>query len=96
MNKTRKIKIYYFILIGIIGFKVITTIFQVGLSAHHGSKIAQLKLQQNNIAQEKLRLTTQLAEKSSISQIVSDQDLTQYQSISDTIVITVNNEVASR
>jgi len=93
MNKT---KLYYITLISILGVKIIMTIFQVGLSVNHGVKIAQLKLQKNNLMQEQLRLTTQLSQKSSLTKIIDDQDLTQYHGIGDTIVVTVNNEVALR
>ncbi|NCQ65472.1 MAG: hypothetical protein COZ34_01760 [Candidatus Pacebacteria bacterium CG_4_10_14_3_um_filter_34_15] len=95
--KLNKTKLYYITLITILGIKVVMTIFQGGLSAHHGIKIAQLKLQKNNLMQEQLKLTAELSQKNSISQIISDQDLAQFHSIGETIIITTNNnEVASR
>ncbi len=93
LNKT---KLYYITLTTVLGIKIVMTIFQGGLSVHHGTKIAQLKLQKNNLIKEELRLTTELSKKSSISQIISDQDLTQFHGIGDTIIISANNEVASR
>lgn len=79
-----------------LGTKIVMTIFQGGLSANHGTKIAQLKMQKNNLMQQQLRLSAQLSQKTAISQVISDQDLDQFHTISDTIVITINNEVASR
>ncbi len=94
--KLNKTKLYYITLITILGIKVVMTIFEGGLSSHHGVKIAQLKLQKNNLMQEQLKLTTKLSQKNSISHVISDQDLAQFHSIGDTIIITTNNEVASR
>ena len=94
--KINKTKTYYIILATIVGLKIVTTVFQGGLSAHHGTKIAQLKLQKNNLAQEQLRLTSKLSQKSSISRVIENQDLTQFHGIGNTITITANNKVASR
>ena len=94
--KINKTKLYYITLATIVGLKIVATVFQGSLSAHHGTKIAQLKLQKNNLAQEQLKLTSKLSQKSSISQVIKDQDLTKFHGIGDTITITANNEVASR
>lgn len=93
---TNKTKLYYITILTILGIKIVATIFQGGLSTHHGVKIAQLKLQKNNLMQEQIRLSAKLSQKSSISQVIDDQDLTQFHSIGDTISISTNNEVASR
>jgi hypothetical protein len=94
--KINKTKLYYITLTTIIGLKIVATIFQGGLSAHHGTKVSQLKLQKNNLAQEQIRLSTKLSQKTSIAQTLENQDLSKFHGIGDTIVITNTNEVASR
>lgn len=94
--KINKTKIYYALLTTIVGLNIVMTIFQGGLSTHHSTKIAQLKLQKNNLLQQQLKLSAELSQKSSLSQIINQEDLGQFQVIGKTIIITSNQEVASR
>lgn len=92
-NKT---KIYYTILLLVLGVKVVATIFSNGLSVHHGKKIAQLQVQKDNLLQQQLKLNSELSSKSSLAQITENYDTSNFIAISNPIVISNNSSVASK
>lgn len=95
MKNTRTIKLYYTILLLVLGIKVVATIFSNGLSVHHGKKIAQLQLQKNNLLQQQLRLSGELSERSSLAQLSTQYDLSGYVPITKPLVLTTATTVAS-
>lgn len=92
-NKT---KIYYTILLLVLGVKVVTTIFSNGLSVHHGKKIAQLQVQKNNLLEQQMRLNSELSSKSSLAHITKDYDVSSFVSIANPLVLTTSTSVASK
>jgi len=95
MNKTKAIKLYYTILLLVLGAKVVTTIFSNGMAVHHGKKIAQLQLQKNNLLQQEMRLSSELSNKTSLAQISSEYDLSEYVAISHPLALSASTAVAS-
>lgn len=93
MNK--KTKIYYTLLLLVLGVKVVTTIFSNGLSVHHGKKIAQLQVQKDNLQQQQIRLSGELSNKSSISYVSSVYDLSEFITITKPIILITSSAVAS-
>lgn len=90
-----KIKIYYTILLLILGIKVVATIFSSGLSVHHGKKIAQLQVQKNNLLEQQMRLNSDFSNRSSLASIASEHDISKYISISKPLIINSSTTVAS-
>jgi len=90
-----KVKIYYTILLLVLGIKVVTTIFTNGLTVHHGKKVAQLQVQKNNLLQQELRLSSELSHRSSLAQISENYDISEYKVITNPIIISNSNTVAS-
>lgn len=95
MKHTKTIKLYYTILLLVLGVKVVATIFSNGLSVHHGKKIAQLQLQKNNLLQQQMRLSSELSQKSSLTQLDTQYDLSGYVPITKPLVLTAATTVAS-
>jgi hypothetical protein len=95
MNNNKNIKIYYTILLLVLGVKVAATIFSGGLSVHHGKKIAQLQVQKNNLLEQQMRLNSDFSNKSSLSSIATEYDLANYISISKPLVLNSSTTVAS-
>ena len=95
MKNSNLTKIYYAILLTILGIKIITTIFSNGLSVHHGKKISQLQIQKTNLQQQELRLRSELSHKSSISQITTQINISEFIAVSNPIVLSSATTVAS-
>lgn len=94
MNHTTT-KIYYTILLLVLGVKIIATIFNNGLGVHHGKKIAQLQIQKDNLLQQQLRLSAELSTKASLAQIREEYDVSHFVVISQPLVINSSSTVAS-
>lgn len=90
-----KVKLYYLLLASVIGVKIVATIFSSGMSVHHGKKIAQLQVQKNNLLQQHMLLNSELSNKGSLANIVTEYDVSGYVAISKPIVINTLNTVAS-
>jgi len=95
MNKN-KTKIYYTILLLVLGIKVVSTVFSNGLSVHHGKKIAQLQVQKNNLLEQQMRLNSELSGKASLLEITQEFDTSEYIAISNPIILTSSIAVASK
>ena len=93
MNKT--LKLYYILLILVIGAKVVGTVVSNGLLVHHGKKIAQLQVQKNNLNQQQLVLQSELAHTTSLATIAANSDISEYVQITQPIVIRPATTVAS-
>lgn len=91
-NKT---KIYYTILLLVLGVKVVATIFSNGLSVHHGKKIAQLQVQKENLQQQQIKLSEEFSYKSSLTYVSGKYDLSEYTPISKPIILITSSAVAS-
>jgi hypothetical protein len=90
-----KIKIYYSALLVIVLFQVAMTIFSGSMSVYYNKKATNLSAQKQALAKEKMRLSNELAQKSSLSYIKHNYDLSQYEPISNPIVISGLSTVAS-
>lgn len=95
MTNNKKIKIYYTLLLLVVGIKVVTTIFNGGLSVHHGKKIAQLQIQKNNLLEQQMRLENEYSNKSSLASIITQHDISNYITISQPLVLHNSSAVAS-
>ena len=95
MNNNKNIKIYYALLLLVLGLKVVATIFNSGLSVHHGKKIAQLQVQKNNLLEQQMRLNSDFSNKSSLASIITQHDISSYVAISKPLVLNSSTTVAS-
>lgn len=95
MKHTKTIKLYYTILLLVLGVKIVATIFSNGLSVHHGKKLAQLQVQKNNLLQQQLKLSSEFSHKASLAQISGEYDLSEYIPITKPLVLGSATTVAS-
>lgn len=83
-----KLTIYYLIIAAVVAGKTITTIYQRSMVIHHGNLVYDLQQQKKQLQQEKLALSSELAQKNSIASVETNVDLSSYQPIAKPIVIT--------
>lgn len=83
-----KLSIYYLIIAAIVAGKTVTTIYQRSLVIHHGNMAYNMQNEKRLIQREKLALTAELSQKNSLSTIGQTSDLSQYQPITNTVIIT--------
>ncbi len=93
--KNKAVKIYYLAIVLLLTVKVGTTIFTNGLAVHHGKKVAQLQLQSTNLQAQQIRLSSELSQKSSLSQVTKKFDTSNFTAIRNPIVIANSQAVAS-
>jgi len=93
--KNKTVSIYYTTLVLLLAIKVVTTIFTNGLAVHHGKKIAQLQLQKNNLQEQQIKLHSELSQRSSLAQITTQFDVSEFTTITNPIIIANSQAVAS-
>ncbi|GEM_PF-6155940 len=90
-----KYLIFYFIMISLLAGKAANTIYQGSMIINHGSKIAQLQKEKQRLNNRQLELTNQIAENYSINSILSSEEMAEYTTIVNPIVIKGSTKVAS-
>jgi ABC-type uncharacterized transport system ATPase subunit len=83
-----KLTIYYLIIAAVVASKTIATIYQRSVVIHHGNIVFDMQQEKQSLQQEKLALGTELSQRNSLSKIHATSDLSSYQPINETVVIT--------
>lgn len=83
-----KLAIYYIIIAAIVAGKTLTTIYQRSVVIHHGNMVYDMQAEKKELQQQKLALSSELSQKNSLSALHQSTDLSQYQPINQTLVIT--------
>lgn len=93
--KNKFYKFYYLILGAFLLTQVSYTLYQTSFVVAHGNHQHDLKLSQVQLSKQKQKLEEQLAIKSSLSSLVNQNDLTNYQLISNPLIIEASTSLAS-
>lgn len=82
-----KLTIYYLLIAAIVAGKTVTTIYQRSVVIHHGNMVYSMQQDKQALQQKKLAMNTELSQKNSLSAIENSSDLTSFQPIDNTILI---------
>lgn len=83
-----KLTIYYLLIAAIVAGKTLTTIYQRSVVIHHGNMVFDMQQEKQSLQQKKLAIGTELSQRNSLSKIHATSDLSTYQPIAETVVIT--------
>lgn len=92
--KIKIINCYYLILVGIMAFQSIHTVYQLSQTIGFGQKISHLQQQKKELSAKKSQLSQDYYRLSSISMI--DQEDKDYSPMIRPIIVSGSNSVASR
>lgn len=95
-NKNIAYYSYYFILLAVLGFQVIQTVYSGGIFVHNTHQLKNLNAQNQILVEENQRLATSLSNETSLGNLASSDTLEGYNKITNPIVITDKTMVASR
>lgn len=87
MNK--KLIIYYLIICAVVLGKTAATVFARSQAVNHGFTIAAVRGEQRKLLAEKRALTSQLAEKRSLTTVAQAPELSTYSRITNPVVLSV-------
>ncbi|MDQ5951305.1 MAG: hypothetical protein QG639_582 [Patescibacteria group bacterium] len=82
-----KLTIYYLIIAAIVAGKTLTTIYQRSVVIHHGNMVYDMQNEKKQLLQQKLAMSNELSQKNSLSALHQSTDLSGYNQISQTLVI---------
>ncbi len=93
MNK--KIALLYIVSLIVLAGKVVGTIYQGSMVVNHGSRIAELQREKQQLEKRELELQTTLAGSISIASVANSQEIKNYEPIDSPIVVIPTSAVAA-
>lgn len=91
-----KLTLYYLIIAAIVAGKTVTTIYQRSVVIHHGNSVFAMQQEKKSLQQRKLAITAELSQRNSLASVNTSADLSSYQPISNTIIVTAPSLASSQ
>ena len=93
--KSKIITIYYVLVVTILATQAVQTVYQLSQSIGFGQKMSQLQQQKETLANQKMNLSRQISQTSSITKL-GEEINNDFRPITTPILVSSNNSVASR